>query len=97
MKKLVVLICFVICGCSPVLRIGAGFTYAEKIPKTHLTGHEQFHLSLEVEQPLTDNLSLVGGYNHVSNGADLGVGNYPNHGLDFYGARLEYRINLYTK
>ena len=95
--KTLIIICMFLAGCSPVLRIGAGFTYAEKIPTTHLTGHEQFHLSIELEQRMTEHWSVVGGYNHISNGADLGIGRHPNRGLDFYGARLEYRINLYTR
>jgi hypothetical protein len=82
-------------GCSPVLHVGAGFGYVRDIPASHLTGHEQFHLKAEIEQPITDNLSLYGGWNHISNGAQIGIGKRPNQGLDIIGARVEAEFHLW--
>ena len=90
--KLLLLITALLCGCSPVVKIGAGFAYVETVPGSHLSGHEQFHLSVQAQQPINDRWSIVGGWNHYSNGAGLGIGNWPNGGLDFYGVGLEYVI-----
>lgn len=82
-------------GCSPVLHVGVGLGFVRNIPTGHLTGHEQFHLKVEVEQSITDSLSIYGGWNHISNGAQIGIGQRPNQGLDILGARVEAEIDLW--
>ena len=94
--KLIIFISIIfLSACSPFsINTGLGGAYVNNVPETHITGHEQFHLSLEVEKPITENLSSFTGWNHYSNGSKLGMGKEPNHGLDFFGTRFVYKFKF---
>ena len=94
-KYVLWLLLVLLSGCSPFsVNIGAGGTYVLDVPETRITGHEQFYFKLEVEKPVTDNLSVITGWNHISNGAQLGIGRYPNYGIDLFNAHVEYRFQF---
>lgn len=82
-------------ACSPFsVNVGVGAAYVVNVPEKRLTGHEQFHVSVELEKPITDNLSVVTGWEHTSNGAHLGIGRFPNRGLDMIGTKFEYKFQF---
>jgi len=88
-KVAIVALALCLSGC---LEVGIGPAYVANIPKTHLTGHEQFHISVGNRTQLTENIVLQTEWNHFSNGAQLGIGRYPNYGLDFFSTRVIYII-----
>jgi hypothetical protein len=92
---LIVLLCtglLLLTACGSI-RVGAGGGYLDNVPD-NMTGNRQFHLSFEHEYELHDNWSVVTGWNHLSNGAGLGIGEYPNVGLNLYSSRVVYTFNL---
>jgi len=90
MVKLILAAFLILTGCSA--SITAGVAYINDVPASHITGHEQFHIGLEAEYKITDRLSCVSGWDHYSNGAQLGIGNYPNEGMDFFGFDVKYKF-----
>lgn len=79
-------------GCSSSVTFGIGGAFVETVPSELITGHEQFHLSLEHEYIIDESISIETGWHHFSNGSKLGIGNKPNHGLDFFGSQLKFRL-----
>jgi len=82
------LLILLLTGCQP--RFQAGFSFVENVPESRLTGHEQFHFAVQGTREISENVRLVGGWQHLSNGAGLGIGRLPNHGIDTFGIDLEW-------
>lgn len=72
--------------------VGVGGAYIPTVPGDQMTGHNQFHLSLEYVVPVNDIIDIRTSYNHYSNGAQLGIGRYPNQGFDSIGTQFVLRI-----
>ena len=107
MRTFLLFTIFLLQGCT--LTAGIGGAFAPNVPREYITGHEQFHLSIEGEAPLrkmielmldpafklppwVDMCSIEVGAHHYSNGADIGIGRYPNQGLDFLGAQVKIKF-----
>ena len=96
MKKCLLCVVFLaLTSCSPVLHLGFGGAIVDHVPNGILTGQEQFHIMAEVESKISDRWSVVGGVNHYSNGAGLGIGSPPNQGMNFVGWRVQYGVPLW--
>ena len=71
---------------------GVGVAYIPTVPGDVMTGHEQFHISLDYVVQVTDIIDIRTSWNHQSNGAQLGIGSYPNQGFDSIGTQLVFRL-----
>jgi hypothetical protein len=87
--KYLIVACLLLSGC---VEVGLGVSRVHYIPDSHLTGHGQFHISVSHRHDISKNVVLETQWNHYSNGAQLGIGEYPNYGLDFYGTQLKYKF-----
>ena len=89
MKRLILIICVLLGGC---VEIGIGVARVHNVPTSHLTGNEQFHISVTHRYDVSDKVVIETQWNHFSNGAQLGIGKFPNYGLDFYGSQVKYKF-----
>ena len=85
--KYLLIVCLLLSGC---VEVGFGVAKVNSVPESHLTGHEQFHISVSHRHRVSESFVVETQWHHFSNGAQLGIGNHPNYGLDFFGTQLKY-------
>ena len=90
MKSFLLCATILLQGCT--LTAGIGGAFAPNVPREYITGHEQFHVSIEHTVAITEKVSVVTSGHHYSNGAKFGIGRYPNKGMDFIGTQVKVKL-----
>ena len=87
MKNVMLVLVVFLCGC---VEIGLGVARVGNVPESHMSGSEQFHISVSHRYNVSEKVVIETQWHHFSNGAHIGIGNFPNKGLDFYGSQVKY-------
>ena len=90
MKPLILFTIVLLQGCT--LTAGIGGAFAPNVPREYITGHEQFHLSIEHTVVISESVSVETAWHHYSNGAHLGIGRHENRGMDFLGTQVKVKL-----
>lgn len=89
LKIILILSLFLFSGC---IEIGFGGDYLDHTNTNYMTGYKQFHISVANRIPINDKIILESQWNHYSNGARLGIGQYPNKGLNFFTTQFKIKM-----
>ena len=92
-RLIIILTAMIVSGCGSV-EVGIGPAYLLNVPERHLTGSTQFHVSAVHRASISDRVTVETGWNHISNGAQIGIGGYPNRGIDIFSTQLKYRFHI---